>query len=210
MAGNGPNEENRCDGVDEGEKHAAVEGGRRPQRRRRPQPEGARKQRPVRHAGIAEEALDPIEESTQPFRIEPRREIAPGEARPQLVIVLPLNRAFLLRPLRQNTEILFIDERSGGNAQAVAQEDHSPQRSFRHEARQPFADCAPGQLIGHVRPPGAAIDHPSFGSAEEDSLISIFSKKSGKEGHAARAPKQSPQSNPARTSTEFECPLMAH
>jgi hypothetical protein len=36
-----------------------------------------------------------------------------------------------------------------------------------------------------------------------------FQRNSGKEGRAAHAPKQSPQSNPARTSTEFECPLMA-
>jgi hypothetical protein len=73
------------------------------------------KKRPVRHARIAKKPLDPIEEFGQPFRIEPRREIAPGQASPQLVIVL-LKRAFRLRALRQNAEIVFIDERSEGGA----------------------------------------------------------------------------------------------
>jgi hypothetical protein len=97
MAGNGPNEKNRRDGIDQGQEQAAVEGGRRPQRRRFLQSECMCKQRSVRHTFIAEEALNPIEESGQRFRIEPRRELAPGEARPQPVIVLPLKRAFRLR-----------------------------------------------------------------------------------------------------------------
>jgi hypothetical protein len=140
MAGNGPNGKNRRDGIDQGEKQAAVEGGRRPQRRRCPQPEGARKKRPVRHAHIAEKALDPIEESGQPFRIEPRREIAPGEARAQLVIVLALQRSFRRCSLRQNAEIILIDERSDGNAEAVDQKDRRPQRPFRRESRQQGAE----------------------------------------------------------------------
>jgi hypothetical protein len=84
MAGNGPNGENRRNRIEQREEQAAVEGRRRPQRRRFLKPEGERKQRPVGHAFIAEEALDPIEESRQPFRIEACREIAPGKARPQL------------------------------------------------------------------------------------------------------------------------------
>jgi hypothetical protein len=75
-----------------------------------------RKQRSVRHAGIAKKPLDSIEESGQPFGIKPRREIAPGEARAQLVIVLSLNRPFRRASLRQNTEIILIDERIGGDA----------------------------------------------------------------------------------------------
>jgi hypothetical protein len=51
-----------------------VEGGRRPKRRRFLQPEGVL----TLNARIAEKALNPIEESGQPFRIEPRRQIAPG------------------------------------------------------------------------------------------------------------------------------------
>jgi hypothetical protein len=163
MAGNGPNGKNRRDGIDQGEKQAAVEGGRRPQRRRCPQPEGARKKRPVRHAHIAEKALDPIEESGQPFRIEPRREIAPGEARAQLVVVLPLDRAFWLRPLRQNAEIIFIDDGSGENAKT----SYPVERRLRWAYWQDFSQASddgpkwrvehlvgftPGQLIGHVRP----------------------------------------------------------
>ena len=134
MAGHGPNDENRRDGIDQGEQQAAVEGGRRPQRRRCLQPKGARKQRPVRHAFIAEKPLDPVEESGQPFRIEPCREIAPGEARAQLVIVLPLDRPFRQRPLRQKPEIIFINEWSEGNAKAV---DARPQSAAGLPARSP-------------------------------------------------------------------------
>ena len=152
MAGDGPDGKDRGDGIDQGEQQAAVEGGRRPKRRRFLQPEGARKQRPVRHARIAKEALDLIEESSQPFRVEPRREIAPGKARAEPVIVLALQRACRRRPLRQNAEIIFIDERSEGGAKPLDHEDRRPRRPFRHESRQPFAGCAPGQLIGHVRP----------------------------------------------------------
>jgi hypothetical protein len=101
MAGDGPDEKNRRDGIDQGEQQASVERGRRPQWRRRLQPKGMRKQRPFRHAHVAEESLDPIEESGQPFRIKPRREIASIEARPQLVIVLPLKRSFRLCPLAE-------------------------------------------------------------------------------------------------------------
>jgi hypothetical protein len=69
-------------------------------------------------------------------------------------------------------------------------------------------DFNTAQLIGHAFP-DAAMNHPSFGSTEENSLISIFSKKAGKAARRVRQSK-SLQSNPARTSTEFECPLMAH
>jgi hypothetical protein len=124
MAGNGPDEKNRHDGIDQGEKQAAVEGRRCPQRRGRLQPEGARKQRPVRHARIAKKALDPIQEFAQPFRIEPRREIAPGEARAELVIVLALQRPFRRCPLRQYAQIIFINERSCGDAKP---DDHIEQ-----------------------------------------------------------------------------------
>jgi hypothetical protein len=45
------------------------------------------------------------------------------------------------------------------------------------------------------------MDHPSFGGAEENSLISIFSKKAARRGRRSNRHRE--------PSTEFECPLMA-
>ena len=112
MTEHGPDKDNRRNRIEQGEQEAAVEGGRRPQRRRCFKPEGAL----TLSARIAKEPLDPIEEFGQPFRIEPCREIAPGKARAQRVIILPLKRSFRRRPLRKNAELIFINERSGENA----------------------------------------------------------------------------------------------
>jgi hypothetical protein len=65
MAGNGSDGGDRSDRVDRGKKQAAIEGGSGPKRRRRLQPEGAWEERPVGHSGIAEEAVNPVEELGQ-------------------------------------------------------------------------------------------------------------------------------------------------
>lgn len=75
MAGNGPD-----DWVEQCEKQTAIEGGGCPKRRGRSQPESARKQRPVRHAGIAEEVVNRVEEVGQQPGVEARRRAALGEA----------------------------------------------------------------------------------------------------------------------------------
>jgi hypothetical protein len=106
MAGNGPNDENRRNGIDQGKKQAAVEGGRRPQRRRFLQSKGIRKQGPNGFVRVTEEVVHRIEESLQPFCIKPRREIFPDEARAQLVIALQLKRSFRRHPLAKNSDII--------------------------------------------------------------------------------------------------------
>ena len=74
MTEHGPDKDNRRNRIEPGEQEAAVEGGRRPQRRRCFKPEGAL----TLSARIAKEPLDPIEEFGQAFRIEPCREMPPA------------------------------------------------------------------------------------------------------------------------------------
>ena len=145
---------------------APVEGGSSPCGHGCLKPEGVWEQRPVRHAHITEKPLDPVEECGQPFRIEPRRKVASGEARAQFVIVLPLDRSFRCRSLRQDAEIISIHEGHCREAQ-----HHYPQESranwsfgqhFPHASAEQAKRIVEGllggdatKLIGHVRPPAA-------------------------------------------------------
>ena len=63
-------------------KQTAIEGGSCPEWRGRPQSEGVRKECPVRHAGIAKEAVDRVEEAGQPLGVEARRQAPLDEAFP--------------------------------------------------------------------------------------------------------------------------------
>ena len=89
---------------------------------------------------------------------------APGKARAQRVIILPLKRSFRRRPLRQNAEIIFINERGGENAKTSDPVERRLRWAFWQDFSQASDDgpkwrvehlvvFTPGQLIGHVRSP---------------------------------------------------------
>jgi hypothetical protein len=82
MAGNSPDGENRCDRIDQGEQQAAVKGGRSPERRRGSQPKGMGEEGPVRHTSVPEEAVNPVQDGSEPLGVEPGRQVALAEAVP--------------------------------------------------------------------------------------------------------------------------------
>jgi len=90
MPGNGPDRKNREDRVEQCEKQTAIEGGSRPERRRRPQPEGVGEERPVGIAGVPKEAVNPVEKPGEPLGVETRRNVALGQAVPDGIVGLPL------------------------------------------------------------------------------------------------------------------------
>jgi hypothetical protein len=83
---NGPDEKDRCDGIDQRQQQTTVERWGRPERRRRAQPESAREQCAVRHAGIAEETIHRVEHRRQPPRIALRRQTAACQVPAQAII----------------------------------------------------------------------------------------------------------------------------
>jgi hypothetical protein len=72
-----------------------------------------RKQRSIRRAGIAEEAVDLIKKSGEPIRTKTRGQIAPGKAVPQPVI--PIAREITLPTAAgsKDTDISSKHERKG-------------------------------------------------------------------------------------------------
>src|SRR5215471_6696090 len=90
MAGNCPNDEDRDDRINQGEKQAAVESRSRPERRRGPQPEGTREERPVGHACVAEEAVNPVEKPGETLGVEAGCNVSRCQAAPERVIRPPL------------------------------------------------------------------------------------------------------------------------
>jgi hypothetical protein len=118
-----------------------------------------RKQSPVRHAGIAKKPLDPIEERRQPFRIKPSREIVTGKARAQPVIVLPLKRAFRLRPLRQNAKIILIYKSPEDDTKDDDRIEQRLQGAFRKKSEP--SDDWPKRTADFLSPRSQPPDHSS-------------------------------------------------
>ncbi len=106
MVADGPDEDNRCAWINEGEQQAAIKGGRRPQRRGLSQPEGARKQGPVCHSRVAEEAVDGVEKDLQPAHIFAGDPIACSDALPESVVIFALARSGTFGSRAEDAEVM--------------------------------------------------------------------------------------------------------
>ena len=69
MAGDSPDHEYGCHRIHQRDEQAAVEGRGRPKRGWRPQSEGVREKRVVRHPDIAKEAVNHVQKVRQPLGI---------------------------------------------------------------------------------------------------------------------------------------------
>ena len=84
-----------------------------------------REQRPVGHAGIAEEAVDPVEKPSEPLGVEPRRQIALRETAAQCRVGVPFG--WLVRVCAEDTELSSV-EGQGTTASATDLSDRQTAR----------------------------------------------------------------------------------
>jgi hypothetical protein len=115
MVADRPDQEDRSERIDQREQQTAIEGRRRPQRRRRGQAESMRKERLAGLVFIAEEGIDPIEKCVQLARILARDPIARGDPLPQRIVVVALARSNSVGSRPEHSKIVQHGEAKGEN-----------------------------------------------------------------------------------------------
>jgi len=111
VAGDGPDQKDRRDGVEQRQQQAAVEGERGPQRCRRPQAEGVRKQAAGSHAFVAKEPLDAGKKPVQPDGIDAGDGPALGQAPPESKVSVPLVVVRRQGTRRQHAGVSSVEKR---------------------------------------------------------------------------------------------------
>src|SRR5262249_860229 len=140
VTGHSPDDENARNRVYQSEQETAVEGGGSPQRCWLLEPERTWEQRPVRHAGVAEEAVNRVKGLSQPSSIEARCQITPREARPKSLVGVARGIAFSPSTGPKHPNVPLVHQREGQTADATHGGKQNRQRrsdSPRQSTRQP-------------------------------------------------------------------------
>src|SRR5262249_53225146 len=110
-----------------------IEGGRRPQRRRRPQPKCVRKQCLVRPTRIAKEAVDRLKKRTKLIGVQARCQITPRKTFAKPIVRVACGKALLTSARAENADVASIHEREDQAPDAASNGKKGRQRRP-HEA----------------------------------------------------------------------------